>query len=240
MYLNASNDLKMPIASKRSIAVSIMIAFVVCCQYTEAKLTYNFHNKTHHSIHVCSSDFREFSRHILFESVLMRTTRNVCKQYGIREWNFMGNITEMPQRMKDIYNLPGNIMSECASLSFQARVSVPGMLKNIVPHALLDVAVDVCVRGAHAYHTVYLENCPLFGTIVFSHDISAWTSRSNENSNRKAIVTTDSFVQVPYVLNSLGNRITADISLQSLQDVDILIESMCFNMSSRHVSFVSV
>ena len=145
----------------------------------ESKLVYNFHNQTHSTMHVCSTDFREFSRQILIESVLMQTTQTVCRQYGIRVWQYVVNLTQMPVRMNEVYKFPDHMMSECASLKFQDRVAVPGMLNHFVPHAQLNVSVDVFVRGAHAYHTVYLTSCPILGRVVFSHDINAWTHNKN-------------------------------------------------------------
>ena len=197
-------------------------------------IPYNFHNQTHYTIHTCTSDFREFSHQILYEDVLLQTSRYVCKEFGLRNWRYGGNLTQMPKQVKDVYNLFGPVPSSCAIASFQARVVVPGLLRHIVPHAQLKIEVYVCVRGAHIYHTVYISECPLFGTIVFSHDISAWTVNREQASTRKALVITDAFMKIPWIMNSLGSSIVNDVTAQSIQDVDVLVDSMCFNMSARH------
>lgn len=197
-------------------------------------IPYNFHNQTHYTVHMCTSDFREFSHQILYEDVLLQTSRYVCREFGLRNWHYVGNLTQMPQQVKDVYNLQGPIASSCATASFNARVVVPGMLRHIVPHAQLKIKVYVCVRGAHIYHTVYISECPLFGAVLFSHDITAWTVNRKQASTRKALVVTDAFMKIPWIMNSLGSSIVSDITAQSIKDVDVLVDSMCFNMSARH------
>ena len=109
--------------------------------------------------------------------------------------------------MKQIYRYKGRIAAECSSISFEARVAEPGMLRHIVPHAQLNVDVDICVHGAHAYHTVYISNCPSFNSFVFSHDIAAWSTTQKPENGHQAIVTTDVMMHVPWVLQSLGQSI---------------------------------
>ena len=217
----------------QTFCVHIVFIAALCNHCADATSEYNFANQSHFAVHTCSRDFRQFSRQILFESVLLCTTRNVCHPYGWRNWKYTGNLTEMPQKMTELYKYSGPIAAECASVYFEARVAVPGILRHVVPHAQLTINVDVCVRGAHAYHTVYISECPLFGSFVFSHDIAAWTQNSKQT--HKAIVTTDVKMYVPWVLQSIGQSIVNDISLQTRHDLDILIDSMCFNMSARHV-----
>lgn len=137
----------------------------------------------------------------------------------------------MPHGMKRLYGYTGRVAAECSSISFEARVTVPGMLRHIVPHAQLNVDVDICVRGAHAYHTVYISNCPLLKSFLFSHDIAA--TRNTPNGGHNAIVTTDVKMYVPWVLQSIGQSIVNDISAQTVHDLFLLIDSMCFNMSAR-------
>ena len=85
----------------------------------------------------------------------------------------------------------------------------------------------------HVYHTVYISHCPIFGTIVFSHDVTTLVSKSMQFLSRQVVVVTDVFVQVPWAVNSLGRPIVNDIAAQSLHDVDILVDFICFNMSNR-------
>jgi hypothetical protein len=55
---------------------------------------------------------------------------------------------------------------------------------------------------------------------------------------KKVVVVTDTFVQIPWMLQSLGQKIVSDIASQSLQDIRILIDAMCFNMSTRHITVI--
>lgn len=214
----------------------VTFTMLASLQYTNAKFTYNFLNYTTHNLHICSSDFRDFSRQIVLESVLKQTSENVCKKFGIRNWNYVGNLTVMPLRMTEILKYENYIPAECAQVSFEARILVPGLLKNFVPHAQVMVDVDVCVRGAHAYHVVYISQCPIFDTIILSHDIQGV---ANDKSPRTAVVDSKVFVKIPWVLHAVGQSIANDVAEQSLKDLDYLIDSMCFNMTARlHTQFV--
>lgn len=211
-----------------------MFVWVLSWHGVQCHIDFNFHNQTHRTIHVCTTDFREFSSQILFESVLEDTTRHVLKQFTMHNWQYTSNITSMPQRMKDIYELKGYTPANCVAVSFDARIVVPGVLKHIVPHAQVKIDVDACVRGAHAYHSVYISNCPVFGTIVFSHDITPFQSSQWKGSRQRALVITDVYVQVPWTISAAGQTIVNDIATQTTVDVNALVDFMCFNMSNRH------